>query len=125
MVLEWNFILKERYKDKAMSYVAVKNIKNTQWPKVTADYTDWLNFWEKQANRKSKECKVIGCLNKADNGALVNKVLLGLSQYCEKEDLRLYIMPMCDAHCSQNNTDIMDVFENDLFPIRQTSDIQL
>jgi hypothetical protein len=66
----------------------VKNINGTS--QNACPCGSWIAHWEKFSGRKAEYCSVSTCLNKAEDGAHV--------QRANSSDEKWYIIPLCKAH---------------------------
>lgn len=80
----------------------IKNINGTS--EKTCECGSWINHWEKFSGEElPSKCPVIGCNNKPEVGAHVQKD--------EKNDNNWYIIPLC-KNCNNKKGETLQVENN-------------
>ena len=64
-----------------MSFIEVKNKKETADKTPPSGYSSWLDFWEKKKGKKADTCEVMLCKGKPDVGGHVIKSGEGSKEY--------------------------------------------
>ena len=81
--------------------VKVKNLNGTSDNKAPAEYSSWLEFWEKKAGKKAGECG--HCTADAEVGAHVQKA--------DSSDKSWYIVPLCKTCNKKSSSEEFTVYE--------------
>ena len=89
-----------------MSFVEIKNKRNTSDKKPPNGYTSWLNFWEMKKDLKATSCLVTGCGGKAEVGGHVIK-----------SGPKEYILPICKSCNNKPDGEIFQTWDTDLVPV--------
>ncbi|MDD4520067.1 MAG: hypothetical protein PHI50_04220 [Alphaproteobacteria bacterium] len=88
---------------------SVKNLNGTSNRQVPSGYSSWLDFWEKKAGKKARECSA--CTSRSNLvGAHVMKAY--------SSDDKWYIVPLCSSCNNKSSTEIFSVYE-ELVPVNQ------
>jgi hypothetical protein len=92
-----------------MSYIGVKNKKNTANKVPPSGYSSWLDFWEKKKTKKATVCEVLLCKGKSDVGGHVIKAGEGSKEY---------ILPMCYSCNNKSEDEVFQAWEGDLVSVK-------
>jgi len=92
-----------------MSYIEVKNKKNTADKVPPSGYSSWLDFWEKKKGKKATVCEVRFCKGKPDVGGHVIK---------SGEGSKEYILPMCSSCNNKPEAEVFQAWESDLISVK-------
>jgi hypothetical protein len=89
--------------------VTVQNKNGTTGKTQPDGSKTWLDFWKNKKNEQTiKDCKVIGCTGKADNGGHVIK---------SGESGKEYILPICDSCNGRSSDEKFQAYTFDLVPV--------
>ena len=91
-----------------MSFIDVKNKKDTSNTTAPAGYASWLDFWEKKKGKKATKCEVMGCAGTPDLGGHVIKAGEGGKEY---------ILPMCYSCNNKPENEAFKAWDTDLVPV--------
>ena len=92
-----------------MSFIDVKNKKGTSDKNPPAEYSSWLDFWEKKKKIQATECEVYNCSGNADLGGHVIKYGGGGKEY---------ILPMCYSCNNRPEDEVFKAWEDDLVSVQ-------
>lgn len=92
-----------------MSFINIKNKKGTAGKTPPADYSSWLDFWEKKKRKKANQCEVMLCKSSPDLGGHVIKAGEGNKEY---------ILPLCSACNNKPEDEVFKAWDSDLVPVQ-------
>jgi hypothetical protein len=91
-----------------MTYIKIRNKKGTGGDTPPRGYSSWLEYWEKNKNKKATLCEAKLCYNPADVGGHVIKSGMGSEEY---------ILPICHKCNSRSEEEEFEAWNNDLVPV--------
>jgi len=91
-----------------MGYIDIKNKTGTGDKNPPSGYSSWLDFWEKEKDKKADVCEVKGCNSGPDLGGHVIKAGEGSKEY---------ILPMCYGCNNKPDDEVFQAWESDLVPV--------
>ncbi|MHA2758342.1 hypothetical protein [Aeromonas dhakensis] len=105
-----------RYKSTKLHYMAfilVKNKKHTSDKTPPAEYTSWLDFWEKKKGKAATVCERLGCEETKD--------LVGAHVIKSGDGGKEYILPLCKgSDCNHtSNENEFKAWDSDLIPVTE------